>query len=167
MKGAVANTDFDWYRFCSARPHLEEVNFWRSGATNFKALLPGEPFFLMLKMLALEAKRAKKRKTKIRFRLNTKATVKVTFKRRTIGRKVGGKCRKLKSSTVPKRRCVRYVGAGRLLKKNRKAGRNLIRFNGKVGKKKLKPGRYKAIFIAKNEVGKSKRVKPALKVKRR
>jgi len=49
VKGAVANTDFDWYQFCRARPHLGEVNFWRPGTQNFKALLPGEPFFFKLK----------------------------------------------------------------------------------------------------------------------
>ena len=49
MRGAVANTDFDWYQYCRSRPHLGEVNFWRPGATPFRALVPGEPFFFKLK----------------------------------------------------------------------------------------------------------------------
>src|SRR3954463_12362309 len=32
-----------------ARPELDEINFWRPGATPFAALSPGEPFFFKLK----------------------------------------------------------------------------------------------------------------------
>ncbi|MBC6467774.1 HNH endonuclease [Actinomadura alba] len=46
MKAYVGVTDGDWYRFLSARPGLNEVNFWRpSSAREFKVLTPGEPFF--------------------------------------------------------------------------------------------------------------------------
>jgi hypothetical protein len=31
MRGFVANTDYEWYRFLSGRPDLDEVNFWRPG----------------------------------------------------------------------------------------------------------------------------------------
>lgn len=49
VNGFVAPTDLGWYRFLSARPHLTEVNFWRPGGTQFRALQPGEPFFFKLK----------------------------------------------------------------------------------------------------------------------
>lgn len=50
MKGFVANTDYDWYRFLkSAVPPVDEVNFWRPGETSFAALQPGEPLFFKLK----------------------------------------------------------------------------------------------------------------------
>ena len=49
MRGFVAPTDHDWYRYLHARPHLDEVNFWRPGGGNFVALRPGEPFFFKLK----------------------------------------------------------------------------------------------------------------------
>lgn len=49
MRGFVAPTDHDWYRFLRARPQLDEVNFWRPSAAPFKALSPGEPFFFKLK----------------------------------------------------------------------------------------------------------------------
>jgi putative restriction endonuclease len=49
MQGYVAPTDYDWYEYLQARPHLEEVNFWRPGTANFAALTPGEPFFFKLK----------------------------------------------------------------------------------------------------------------------
>ena len=49
MRGFVAPTDHDWYRYLHARPHLDEVNFWRPGSGGFSALRPGEPFFFKLK----------------------------------------------------------------------------------------------------------------------
>ncbi len=45
----VGITDYDWYRFLSARPNIEEVNFWQPGGrTNCKALKPGELFLFKL-----------------------------------------------------------------------------------------------------------------------
>ncbi len=49
MRGFVAPTDHGWYQYLRARPHLEEVNFWRPGGGGFGALSPGEPFFFKLK----------------------------------------------------------------------------------------------------------------------
>jgi len=49
VRGYVSPTDQGWYQYLRARPHIEEVNFWRPGATNFVALRPGEPFFFKLK----------------------------------------------------------------------------------------------------------------------
>ena len=34
-----APTDHGWYQFLRARPELDEVNFWRPGATPFAALV--------------------------------------------------------------------------------------------------------------------------------
>lgn len=45
----VAVTDRQWYRFLSARPEWDEVNFWQPGGTRaFRALEPGEPFLFKL-----------------------------------------------------------------------------------------------------------------------
>jgi putative restriction endonuclease len=45
----VGITDHDWFRFLSARPHLDEVNFWQPGGTRlFGTLKPGEPFLFKL-----------------------------------------------------------------------------------------------------------------------
>jgi putative restriction endonuclease len=50
MKGFIANTDYDWYRFLRDRPDLDEVNFWRpSGRGGFRAIPAGAPFFFKLK----------------------------------------------------------------------------------------------------------------------
>jgi putative restriction endonuclease len=46
VKAYVGVTDGEWHRFLSARPRLNEVNFWRpSGGRAFGVLTPGEPFF--------------------------------------------------------------------------------------------------------------------------
>ena len=49
MRPWIANTDFEWYRFLSSRPDLDEVNFWRPSDTAFKILSPGEPLLFRLK----------------------------------------------------------------------------------------------------------------------
>ena len=50
MRGYIGNTDFNWYRFLSGQPNVDEVNFWQpSGGRGFRAIAPGEPFFFRLK----------------------------------------------------------------------------------------------------------------------
>jgi putative restriction endonuclease len=49
MRGFVAPTDHGWYQFLRARPEITEVNFWRPGAVQFRAVPPGSPFFFKLK----------------------------------------------------------------------------------------------------------------------
>ena len=45
----VGITDYDWFRFLSALPNVDEVNFWQPGGrTNFKALQSGELFLFKL-----------------------------------------------------------------------------------------------------------------------
>ena len=49
MKGFVAVTDGDWFRFLAAQDQLDEVNFWRPGGeTGFQALGLGEPLLFKL-----------------------------------------------------------------------------------------------------------------------
>ncbi len=45
----VGITDYDWFRFLSALPRVEEINFWQPGGrTNFRALHAGELFLFKL-----------------------------------------------------------------------------------------------------------------------
>jgi putative restriction endonuclease len=49
MRGFVANTDH-WYEFLSARPDIDEVNFWQPGGEReFKTLRSGQPVLFRLK----------------------------------------------------------------------------------------------------------------------
>jgi len=50
MRGFVANTDYQWYEFLSARPDIDEVNFWQPGGEReFKILRRGQPVLFRLK----------------------------------------------------------------------------------------------------------------------
>lgn len=45
----VGITDYEWFRYLSTLPNVDEVNFWQPGGrTNFKALQPGELFLFKL-----------------------------------------------------------------------------------------------------------------------
>jgi putative restriction endonuclease len=45
----IGITDYEWFRYLSALPSVDEVNFWQPGGrTNFKALQPGELFLFKL-----------------------------------------------------------------------------------------------------------------------
>ena len=49
LRAYVGITDYDWYRYLSARSDLEEVNFWKPGGeTAFRALEPGGLFLFKL-----------------------------------------------------------------------------------------------------------------------
>jgi putative restriction endonuclease len=49
-KGYIGLTDPDWYEFLSAKPKVDEVNFWQPhGNRAFRALNPGDPFFFKLR----------------------------------------------------------------------------------------------------------------------
>jgi hypothetical protein len=46
----IANTDYEWYRFLSVRPDLDEVDFWCPSSSTFRTLSAGEPLFFRLKV---------------------------------------------------------------------------------------------------------------------
>jgi len=49
MEAYVAITDGNWFRYLSALPGIDEVNFWQPGGGHmFRALSPGEPFLFKL-----------------------------------------------------------------------------------------------------------------------
>jgi putative restriction endonuclease len=49
LRGFIGHTDRDWFDYLAARSDVSEVNFWRPGGRNFRAIQPGEPFFFRLK----------------------------------------------------------------------------------------------------------------------
>lgn len=44
VRAYVGVTDTRWHEYLSARPDLDEVNFWRPSGAGFRALRTGEPF---------------------------------------------------------------------------------------------------------------------------
>ena len=100
--------------------------------------------------------------TKIRFTLNRDADVAFTIEKRTVGRKVKGKCVKAKKGRkVPKKkRCARWVPAGKLTRASQPAGARTLYFSGRIGKKKLRPGGYRVALQATATSGTSPVSKP-------
>ena len=45
----VGNTDNDWFDFLASLSGIDEVNFWKPSAGNFKAISEGERFAFRLK----------------------------------------------------------------------------------------------------------------------
>jgi hypothetical protein len=81
--------------------------------------------------------------TKISFRLSAAAKVRLTFERARPGRKVRRRCASPSPHTKRRKRCTRFVKAGRL-GVNARAGLNRLRFEGRLSRRRsLKPGRYR------------------------
>lgn len=126
-----------------------------------------------------------KRGTVIRFRLNTRATVRIGFQRRGVGlrvrvgrkaRRAGVKgrfrCRNAPARVIRRvkraRRCALWRPVGAIVRGNRAAGRiHKVRFSGRIGRRALKPGRYRAVLRARNDVGASKPVRRPFRIVRR
>lgn len=129
-------------------------------------------------------KRRVARGTVIRFRLNTRATVRIGFQKRVFGlkrkisrkaRRAGAKgkftCRRAPARKVKraaaKRRCPLWRPAGAIARRNRAAGRrHKVRFSGRIGRRALKPGRYRAVLKARTDTARSRPVRRSFRVVR-
>jgi hypothetical protein len=81
-----------------------------------------------------------------------------TIQRQRAGRKVGKRCRKPTRANRKKRHCKRFVRVGRFAKAST-AGANTKGFSGRIGRKSLKPGRYRATLVATDAAGNHSRTK--------
>jgi hypothetical protein len=93
-----------------------------------------------------------KRGTTFRYTLSENARVVFTIEKATVGRWVGRSCRKQTRSNRKRRRCTRYVRAGRFARQST-AGANKQRFSGRIGRRSLKPGKYRATLVATDAAG--------------
>jgi Tol biopolymer transport system component len=105
--------------------------------------------------------------TAFRFTLDVRANVTIRIHRQLAGRKVGRACRRPAPRLRGHKRCKRYALAGGLSRRGLAAGRRSVKFSGRIGRKALKPGRYRATLYAANSAGRSKSVKLAFRVVRR
>jgi hypothetical protein len=96
----------------------------------------------------LSARRAKpKRGSAFRYSLSEAATVTIAIDRALPGRRSGRRCVKVK--TRPRKgACTRYVRAGKPLTRKRPAGRTVTSFSGRIAKKALPAGTYRATITA-------------------
>jgi CSLREA domain-containing protein len=91
--------------------------------------------------------------TTVRYSLSEAATVRLRFQRARPGRRVRGRCRKPTVRNRSRRPCLRYVAVGRALERSGVAGANSIRFTGRIGRRALRPGRYRGILVATDAAG--------------
>jgi virginiamycin B lyase len=86
------------------------------------------------------------------YSLSEPAAVTIAIARRAVGRKVGKRCKAPSRSNRHRRRCMRYLIAGRL-KRRGLQGVNKIHFTGRIGRRALTRGGYRAIVTAKDAPG--------------
>ena len=91
---------------------------------------------------------------RFRFRLSAAAQVKIVIQRKLAGRRRRERC--VRPRPGLRRRCVRYRRRGRL-ERDLQAGRKRVRFSGRIGRKPLAAGTYRALITAVNAGGTSKR----------
>jgi hypothetical protein len=130
----------------------------------------GKAFAVAKRATAITARKKKrkraKRGTTIRFTLSEAATVRLRIDRKLKGRRVkkGKKrvCAKPNRKNRKKRKCTRYKRAGKTLVRSSKAGKNKVKFSGRIAKKALKRGAYRLTIVATDASGnksKAKRLK--------
>jgi hypothetical protein len=95
--------------------------------------------------------------TSFRFKLAAAATVKVTITRSAAGLRRGRRCvapsAKLRRARA--RRCTRTIVVGVLTRANMRTGADRIAFSGRIGRRPLRPGAYRAVLRASNAAGRS------------
>jgi hypothetical protein len=92
--------------------------------------------------------------TTFKFKLNTAATVKLTFTTTATGRKVKRKCVKQTRSNRHDGSCKLTKTAGTISFTTGRSGTDKVTFDGRLsGHKKLKPGVYKLVITATNSTG--------------
>jgi hypothetical protein len=92
--------------------------------------------------------------TTFSFSLDQPAKVTVAFRRALPGRRVGRSCKAPTHRLRHRRKCVRLRSVGSLTRDGH-AGNNRVAFSGRIGRKTLRPGRYRAVFTATNAAGAS------------
>jgi len=102
--------------------------------------------------------------TRIRFRLNEVATVRMKIEHKLSGRRAGRRCVAPKPQLRSRRRCARFVRRGTLVRKSLAAGTQRVAFSGRIGGKALKPGRYRLTAVATADGERSKRLRAAFAV---
>jgi uncharacterized repeat protein (TIGR01451 family)/CSLREA domain-containing protein len=105
--------------------------------------------------------------TTVRYSLSEAATVTFRVTTKKPGRKAGKRCVRPTRKNAAKRKCKRTVTLPGSFKHAGKAGLNSFRFTGRIGGRKLKPGKYRLVGVAKDAAGnKSKAVSAAFRIVR-
>jgi len=89
--------------------------------------------------------------TKIKFSLSEPASVSLRIEQALKGRRSKGRCVR-PSRLLRKKKCTRYVKKG-TLKRTGVQGPNRVPFSGRIGKRALKPGRYRVVIQGTDAAG--------------
>lgn len=89
---------------------------------------------------------------KIKFTLSETASVNIAIEKASAGKKSKGKCVKPTRKLRKKKNCTRYAKVTTLSHLGT-VGANSVKFKGKVGKKALKPGKYRVSIVATDAAG--------------
>jgi hypothetical protein len=100
-----------------------------------------------------------RRGARFRYTLSELATTRIRIERALPGRRSGGRCVKPTRRLARNRRCTRYVKAGRLTRRNQAAGKHTVKFSGRIGRRALRRGRYRATIRATDPAGNRSRPK--------
>jgi hypothetical protein len=95
------------------------------------------------------------------FRLSEQATARILLERALPGRRVGRRCARPPAKLRRNRRCTRFARAGTLVFPNRGAGANRIAFRGRIGRRALAVGSYRATVTATDDAGNRSRPRRA------
>jgi len=93
-----------------------------------------------------------KRGTAFRYGLSERARVLFTIERALPGRRAGGRCAKPSGKNRGRRRCTRYIRFGRFAQEGR-SGSNAKRYSGRIGRRYMRPGQYRATLAARDPAG--------------
>ncbi len=90
--------------------------------------------------------------TTLRFILSEPAAVRIVIARAAPGRRVGRACRRPTRANRKRPRCTRWIARGTLRRQGRQ-GPNAVAFTGRIGRRALPPGRYRATATARDAAG--------------
>jgi hypothetical protein len=93
------------------------------------------------------------RGAKFRYTLSEPATAKITISRAAPGRRSERTCKRPTHDLRRAKRCTRFVEVGTLTRKAQPAGKNTVKFSGRIGGRALKPARYHATITATDPAG--------------
>jgi DNA-binding beta-propeller fold protein YncE len=102
---------------------------------------------------AAQRRRRAPRGTRFRFSLSEPADARLAIAKALRGRRVAGRCRAPSRRNRGGPRCTRYRPRGALVRRGRPAGRNAVRFTGRLGRRALRPGIYRATLVATDPAG--------------
>jgi Tol biopolymer transport system component len=101
---------------------------------------------------AATAKKAKKG-TAFRFTLSESATTRIVIARKSAGRRKGKRCVKPTAKLRKARRCTRFITAATLRRSKTRQGANKVAYSGRIEKRSLPPGSYRATLTATDPAG--------------